>query len=295
MLSICIPVYNFDVRELTNQLCGQASLMNADVEILIYDDDSAPLYKQLNEQIANCKNVKYKALAQNIGRSAIRNLLADEAAGTHILFVDADSLPEDENFLKRYLESADHPVVCGGTMYEKTPPDNLSAMLRWVYGRKREQLTASVRSKKIFSITSNNFMIQREVVVRYPFRESIREYGHEDTVLGFDLVSAGIAIRHIDNFVIHIGLESSAQYLEKTRTSIKNLLHISHVVVTSPDFSGGYGLLKMKNKLEKLKLSRIAGWLFKKNVRRLEQNLTGANPKLWIFDLYRIGFMCSLE
>lgn len=295
MLSICIPVYHIDVRELVGQLSAQAALVSAEVEILVYDDGSALSYKKLNEEIGIFGNVKYKSFAQNIGRSAIRNRLAGDASGTHVLFIDADSLPADANFLKRYLDAANYKVVCGGTMYLETPPSDPAAMLRWIYGRKREQLTALQRRKKPFAITSNNFMIERETFMRHPFRESIREYGHEDTVLGFDLVSAGIEIKHIDNYVIHTGLENSADYLEKTRTSIKNLLYISRQVVKNSSFSERYGLLKIKNIIEKLKLTGMVKWLFRKTESRLEQKLTGTKPKLWMFDLYRIGFICSEE
>ena len=45
MLSICIPVYNFDVTELVKALNSQAEELHVSYEILVIDDASQNLYK----------------------------------------------------------------------------------------------------------------------------------------------------------------------------------------------------------------------------------------------------------
>ena len=40
MLSICVPVYNYDARPLVAELLRQAESLAAGVEVLVYDDGS---------------------------------------------------------------------------------------------------------------------------------------------------------------------------------------------------------------------------------------------------------------
>lgn len=295
MLSICVPVYNFDVRQLAGQLSGQARKAGIPFEILIFDDFSEAGYKNLNLETSSIKSARYIELPENIGRAAIRNRLAKSAKYPYLIFLDADSLIPDDSFIKRYLNNIyNAKIICGGTIYHKEPPEK-EKTLRWVYGCHREELMPEQRQNKGFSITANNFMVSRDVMLQYPFRESIREYGHEDTVFGYDLYKAGINILHIENPVIHSGLESSTDYLAKTRVAIKNLLTVSQNLVTNREFLNHSGLLRLREKVKSAGLLKVTGWLFQKTESLLEKHLTGPAPRLWVFDLYKAGYICSLE
>lgn len=295
MLSICLPVYNFDVRQLAGQLSEQGKKTGIPVEILIFDDNSETGIKNGNRETTSIKYVKYKELPQNIGRAAIRNRLAETARYPYLLFLDADSLIPDNIFIKRYLNNIyNAKIICGGTIYHKWPPEKVK-LLRWMYGCQREELTPEQRQKKGFSITTNNFLVSRDVMLQFPFRESIREYGHEDTVFGYDLCKAGINIMHIENPVIHSGLESSPYYLEKTRKAIQNLLSVSQNLVPDREFVSHSGLLLLREKVKRTGLLKATGWLFQKSERLLEKHLTGTAPRLWVFDLYKAGYICSLK
>jgi len=79
-LSILIPVYNYDVRDLVHKLHDQLIELDTPVEILCYDDASTDeSYKVTNREINKLSVVIYKELPANIGRAAIRNKLANEA------------------------------------------------------------------------------------------------------------------------------------------------------------------------------------------------------------------------
>jgi glycosyltransferase involved in cell wall biosynthesis len=294
MLSICVPVYNFDVRQLAGQLSEQAKKAGIPVEILVFDDNSEADIKKINREISSTPSLKYLELPENIGRAVIRNRLAKTAKYPYLLYLDADSLVPDDNFIKSYLNNIyNAKIICGGTIYHKEPPEN-EKLLRWVYGFQREELTPEQRQKKGFSITTNNFLVSRDVMLQFPFRESIREYGHEDTVFGYDLFKAGINIMHIENPVIHSGLESSPDYLEKTRKAIQNLLSVSQNLVPDRDFMNHSGLLRLRKKVKRTGLLKLTGWLFRKTQHQFEKHLTGPSPKLWVFDLYKAGFLCSI-
>lgn len=295
MLSVCVPVYNCDVRKLAKQLSDQVKALSIPAEILFYDDGSENRFREINREIGSYKSVKYFELPANMGRAAIRNRLAQSARFTYLVYLDADSELPGNDFLKRYAENVyNAKVICGGTIYDSEPPEP-EKMLRWVYGRKREQLSPAERQKKGFSITANNFLVSRDIILKYPFRETISGYGHEDTVLGYDLHKAGIQILHIDNPVVHKGLETSEEYLSKTGDALKNLLLIDENFINDPEFGDHSFLLKIRKLCKTLKLRRIVAWLFRKNTRVIEKNLTGPKPRLWVFDLYKIGFFCTFK
>lgn len=295
MISVCIPVFNTDVRKLACQLAEEAEEVPFPVEILIFDDGSAEGCKQVNREIAGMAGIRYHEMPVNTGRSAIRNNLGNEAAYPWILFLDGDSEIPGMGFLNRYAGLTENAaVICGGTIYRDTSPGDKTKRLRWVYGRKREQLSARQRSAgNKFAITSNNFMIRHDVFNQYRFREIIREYGHEDTLLGYDLHIAGIPVVHADNPVIHTGLETSAEFILKTENALENLLSLSENIIKDKKFNRGLKLLKWRNRLKRSGGLSLAALLFRSAKHLLVKNLTGEKPCLFLFDLYRLGSLCN--
>lgn len=67
-LSICIPVYNFDVNGLVNDLNDQIVSHNLDAEIILIDDASDAEFVQKNKPLENIVN-HFIFLDNNIGRS----------------------------------------------------------------------------------------------------------------------------------------------------------------------------------------------------------------------------------
>ncbi len=297
MISVCVPVYNTDVRPLALQLSNMAGKAPFPVEILLFDDFSLPSWHETNREALTFPGVTYQRMEKNRGRAAIRNILGKTARLPWLLFLDADSMIPEDDFLKRYAAAAEKGgVICGGTLYHEVPPADNNLLLRWTYGRKREQRPAAEREKEnTFAITANNFMIERDVFLKHPFRETIRGYGHEDTVLGYDLHQAGITIRHTDNSVFHTGLEPSAHYLEKTKAALGNLSFISRELIQNPHFQDASGLLRMVKRLNKYGLQGIASTLFRWCEPLLRRNLTGSRPSLLLFDLFRTGYLCTLQ
>jgi len=50
-----------------------------------------------------------------------------------------------------------------------------------------------------------NVLFEKSVFSKIRFNEELKQYGHEDTLLGFQLKKAGIDILHIDNGLMHEG------------------------------------------------------------------------------------------
>jgi glycosyltransferase involved in cell wall biosynthesis len=298
MLSINIPVYNYEVGELVSQLAEQADDMQIVYEIRVYDDGSQEKVKLKNCKIAGLPGVIYIELEQNLGRSGIRNKMGMESKFKYLLFIDADSMPVSEDYLENFIEFAEpNRVLCGGTAYKSEKPDEQGKYLRWFYGTNREAISAKTRnSKKGFIITSNNFLIEKSVFEKVHFREDLKAYGHEDTLLGYDLFRSGIEIFHIDNPVEHTGLEDSYIFLDKTKTALKSLYQITHQILPGDnDFVQQVHFLNRYSAITKILPPVFLRLFYKLFHRFIESNLTGDKPSLFWFDVYKLGFYSTLK
>ncbi len=229
-LSILIPIYNRDVKSLVSSLISQCEAAKLQVEVLCYDDHSDDQFKNINAPILNHKEVVYQLLPYNHGRSKIRNKLACDAKYDILLFLDCDSLINNDFYIKKYIDTikanfyeSHFVVIYGGTTYQETLP-NPNHLLHWHYGRKVEAQKSTVRSKDPYqSFKTNNFIVYKKVFDEVQFDESIITYGYEDSMFAKALELHKFGIFHCDNEVIHDGIESNKDYIKKIGVSIENL------------------------------------------------------------------------
>lgn len=297
MLSVNIPVYNIEVGGLVQELVSQSARLKYPVEIRVYDDGSNENVKLKNREISNLPGVVYTELEKNLGRSAIRNKMGLESGFEYLLFIDADSALVKPDYLSSFLENADQKtVLCGGTTYKKEPPKEKSQYLRWFYGTYREAISAAQRNnKKGFIITSNNFLIPKKVFEKIHFREDLKMYGHEDTLLGYDLHRQGIQIRHIENPVEHTGLEDGPVFLGKTCVALKSLHLITNQLLPGDtEFARQVNFLNRYQSIRKIIPVFLLRWFFSLFHKLLEKHLTGRKPKLFWFDVYKLGYYSTL-
>ncbi len=297
MLSICIPVYNFDVRKLVHDLHLQAGKNLPGFEILLVDDHSGETFRKINFELQELKNVNYTELEENIGRSKIRNLLAQKAKFENILFLDCDVEIIGDDFIKTYYQQIQQgeKVVCGGHLYQENPPEPQN-YLHWFYGIKREVKTAAERQKTPNdSFMTANFLISKDVFEKIRFDERISGYGHEDTLLGCELDKLGISAKHIENPVLHAGLDSGVQFLEKTRESLRNLLRLYQNSDFDKSICNRIKALKAYHTTGKLAMHGIIATLFRTFQRKMENNLLGSRPRLFILDFYKLGYLCEVK
>jgi glycosyltransferase involved in cell wall biosynthesis len=292
MLSLLLPVYNFDIREFVASLYKQALESGVDFEILCFDDHSITSFQELNREVKRFEKVTYKELPENIGRSKIRNLLASKARFDALLLLDCDSKIIDSNFIKNYISHFTAAcIVCGGTTYEKEKPLHEASYLRWYYGMKRERVALDRRIKNPYkSFVSNNVLIPKSIFNTIGFNEKIIGYGHEDTLFGNALKEKNIQIKHIENPVIHLGLDAAKVFINKTEEGLKNLKFIMEQQIPLQNVQ----ILKYYSLLKKARLAWLARVLFKTFKNQLYNNLTSQHPRLILFDLYKLGYLFSL-
>ena len=296
MLSILIPNYNQKVVKLVKQLLEQVKENGCFAEIIVGDDASDEEIYKFNMVIEGWDRVKMIKQNIQLGRAGIRNMLADEAKYDKLLFIDSDAIIINSDFLRNYLElNKDSLLINGGVSYADTSPDNSRLLLRWKYGKKKEERSASFRNKNPYaSFSTFNFFIEKKLFQSIRFNENLTDYGHEDTLLGFELKKRNIPVLHIDNSLMHIGLEENDVFLQKTRTGLESL-HILYTELNfNPSFQKEVTLLRSFNLIKKFGLVRITKLKFQLFRKFLENNLTGKSPSVFIFQLYKLGYYCTI-
>ena len=289
-ISILIPVFNWDCSLLLTDLHRQGCRLGVPFEILVADDCSTARFRNV-ETAAGLEHCRYIGLEENVGRAAIRNMLAMESQYDELLFLDCDGRVRSECFLADYMAAADlAQVVCGGVIH----PDSMPAPgveLRYRYERKAdEKRSAAYRSLNPYArFTPFSFMISRELFLEIKFDESFREYGYEDVLFGLELERRQATVLHIDNPMEHLGLESNEVYLKKTGQAVRNASDHMDTI------GSGSELLKHFSRLEKcgmLWVPRLVWRLFHEPMKR---NLLGNKPSLKVFSLYKLCYLCSIR
>jgi glycosyltransferase involved in cell wall biosynthesis len=291
MLSVLIPVKNWNPLGLVESLAAQLVQSGQSYEILISDDSEAEATSGWVGTATGLRGASYFGREKSLGRSANRNFLASKAQYPYLLFIDGDAGMASDAFIHNYLQRLDpNTVLCGGTLYENHPPDDPDQLLRWTFGRKREQSPASERQKHPYrSFSTFNFLVPSAVFKSIRFEESITGYGHEDTLFGIRLQEEGISIIHLDNGLLHLGLEPALSYLDKTREAAAILFHLYESGILPPGYASDIRLLGMWRKLKSLQLTPLAALLFRYGGKSIQKQLLGANPSLFLLDLYKLG------
>lgn len=291
MISVCIPTYNFDASVLIGEIEKQANNIPYEVEVIVIDDCSKTEFRSIN--FSACKKARFIPLPQNVGRAKIRNLFLQYANHNHLLFIDCDSELVSENFLLNYIEAIEpaYPLICGGTVYKTIPPER-SFILRWKYGVKKESISLQKRlDSPSNSFMSNNFLVSKALLNKIRFDERLREYGHEDTLFGYQVKMNGINVKHINNPVIHNDLEENSIFLRKTEIGIKNLLLVFDLVEHQPEFIRFVTLLDFYTKMKAKHISNIIYFIFKIFQPALKFVFTKGYLTVWLFDFYKLGIL----
>ena len=293
MLSILIPTYNYNVLELVSEVHKQAIANNIPFEILVFDDASTLHFKE-NDLINNFSNSTYKILPKNIGRSAIRNLLSNEASFENLLFLDADVMVFDDFFLEKYIKfikKEQFDIVYGGIKYQTNKPNN-NQLLRWTYGNEREALNADIRNKSPYvSFLTLNFLAKKSLFKEINFNENIPNLRYEDLLFSFHLMQNQSKIIHINNQVIHNGIETSEVFLLKTNDSLKGLQFLLNENLLPYNYAR---ISRIYKTLKQWHLLILLKYIHKLFYKFFKKNLLGSKPSLFVYDIYRLGYLSTL-
>lgn len=295
MISICIPIYNNDITKLITDLHFQCEALDCKYEILLIDDASQLDYQIINRDLSKLSNVYYEELSLNISRSAIRNLFPLKASYPYLIYIDNDAEVCTTDYITRYIRLRTAGIICyGGTEYLNYPSHPY--YLRWKFGVEREAIPIDKRQQdpdRYFS--TFNFMIDKRILLLHPFNEDIHEYGYEDVVFHAEVIKEGYHITQTDNPLVHKGLMSNDDFLKRTNIAIENLNSLEKNKELQIDLSNTVKLLHTQKKIEKYKLTYITSILFRLMKKYFIKNLLGKKPSLFIFDLYKLGYLCTVN
>ena len=294
-LSVLIPNYNYICYPLVATLQKQLLTAGIEYEIIVADDGSTDTATtQANQAINALPNCYYRLNPTNIGRAAIRNILIDQSKGDWLLFLDSDAEIISDQYIGRYIDAIrqyeDYDIIAGGLRHPDRCPSP-QVTLRYKYEKqadlKRDSKTREERPFEQFAVF--NTLSRRQVFDLCRFDEHFRQYGYEDTVLGYEMERKGLRIKHINNQVLHIGLEDNATFLRKTETAIQTLRTLN------------------RSMQERSKLIQTALWLQKRHLLglfkvsfrllapALRWQLLSHNPSLRLFALYKLGTYVSIS
>jgi glycosyltransferase involved in cell wall biosynthesis len=298
MISLLIPVYDYDIVALVHSMKSALSKVPEFCEIIIGDDGSSPEYKEKYRSLEG-DGVRVITSEKNIGRAAIRNKLALEAKGDYLLYIDADTmlLGTAEAYMLKWLPMMKYyKVLSGGALYHDSPPGDPDKLLRWKYGKFKEQRKAAEKNKHPHANFSTfNVLIDKGVFSKIRFNEELKQYGHEDTLLGYQLKKAGVEILHINNGLLHEGLESNRDFLNKTKLGIENLSKLYDIVTDKRTFSQTVLTLRIYERLKYLRLSRILAAIYIRYRDRMEIRLDSSKISLLLFGFYKMCLFCTFR
>ena len=291
MLSILIPTYNYDCYDLVLELHRQAAELNIEFEIIVADDCSKNELPrlQLINQLSNCQLIKPQ---HNLGRAKIRNFLADKSQYNHLLFLDSDSFPAHNNFLKNYIDFIPQNLtILGGRIYNESQDEHHTLLTK--YGITKERNNNPIHISKA-PFTSPNFLIPKTIFNKIRFNENIKGYGHEDTIFGIELSRLNIPYYRFDNSIIHLQIEDNQTFIRKTNESIQNLYNIyktqqyTEIQTLSP-------VLNLYTKIKKFHLTTIFAKIYQNYSNSLLKYCDNKNPNLKLFSLYKLCYLCHIS
>lgn len=293
MISFIIPTYNFICTALVNELQRQAEKFKEsqkgvfDYEIIVADDGSTDESTQkANRSINNLQGCHYEELKQNIGRASIRNQFINQARFDNIVLIDADAAICTQDFVARYWFARNEADVICGSLRNIPPPCPCRCELRYQYEKKAERKRKKQPFKRdpYLNLSTFNVMVTRSRLGSLRFDERCKEYGYEDALFGLMLKGKGCSIKHIDNPLIHTGIDTNVSFLEKIETSMRTLHKLKGIMQTYA------GTTRMYNFLKRYYLDKVFCILFKMVRPAILYNLKSRHPLLLFLHIYKLGY-----
>jgi glycosyltransferase involved in cell wall biosynthesis len=251
-LSVLIPFYKESPLALLQAL---ATREPHEIEIILFDDGSQnpEITTKISAFIqASPLACELITLDKNEGRARGRNRLTTAARGLYYLFLDADMLPDNSNFLDTWLTAARaRPAVVFGGFSLKQCPDDRAFAVHKLMATHSDCLDAATRAltpeKYVFT---SNLMVRRDVFETEGFDPDFTGWGWEDTEWGMR-VAARYSVEHIDNTATHMGLDRAETLVRKYEQSVGNF---ARVIAKHPAVVSQYPSFKAARVLKRLPL-----------------------------------------
>lgn len=291
MISILIPCYNFNAYPLVLSLEKQALLLDVSFEIICSDDGSFSLKNEENQKINLLTNSKFIELKKNIGRVQNRIFLAEKAQYEWIIFLDVDSEPKKNDYLKKYISNiGKSDFVFGGNEFRYNLSEKFS--LKNKFAKYREAKSTNVRKRKPYKyIISANFMAKKSSFLYCYSKIKHKSYGN-DYIISSILQKNKILISHIDNFTVISVNDDNEQFILKSKDALRNLYRNY--------FDGNLrkssiSILNAFSILENFRMRKVFLAITNPLEKFIFRKINSKNPNLILFDIFRLRYLCSIK
>jgi hypothetical protein len=266
-------------------------MLKIDFEIICIDDGSFSSKNDVNQKINLLTNSKFIESKKNIGRINNRLLLAEKSQYEWLIFLDVDTLPNEDNFLINYIDQLNKGMmIIGGCIYKE--PENENFSLRYKFGKLREEINSNIRNKNPYKyISSCNFMCHRNVLIDVLSSIKTISYGN-DYIFGSLIKKMGIDVNHIDNPVLMDNIDENQIFIKKTHHALDNLISSYNKKIIKKH---SISILKAYMILDNLLLKNVFVKITDLYKNLLKRNLYRKDPNLFLFDLYRLNYLCKIK
>tara|TARA_R100001369_G_scaffold2745_5_gene8909 strand:+ start:29552 stop:30445 length:894 start_codon:yes stop_codon:yes gene_type:complete len=291
VISILIPTYNYNITALLKALKVELDVSKLIYEILCYEDGSSKYVEENSAIASSIKHAEHIISKENKGRITTRQSLANMARYDWLLFLDADVIPKNSSFLQAYSKylNSNYDTIYGGYFYNLSPPEKQFS-LRWHYGKNHEQVEAKKRNKNPYKIIiSGNFLIKKQIFLEINSQIENDGYGY-DNYLGALMKLNNINVFHINNNVIHNGLDTNTVFLNKVERAVDTVVQLNE---NYRDLTTENTLLEVYKKTKSMGLSIPIAWVFNLSKSAIKRQLLGAKPNLKLLQFYKLGYLCT--
>lgn len=214
--SVIIPTW----RDSERAIALVAALRDAwrcdsDVDLVVVDDGSADgSDERLQSALDGVAGVRVLALPANVGRSSARNAGAEAANGEWLLFLDADCLPADPDWINAHRRCHVPGVVASTGPVLGTGRGFWSEYQARASARRARQHAAGMA----YSGAGSNLAVRRsDFIACGGFDPAYRNYGFEDRDLLLRLLKRGNVAWAQEAVVRHMDTLSLASVCHKMR------------------------------------------------------------------------------
>lgn len=197
-VSVIIPTK--DSKETLDKVLESLLLQTWDnYEVVIIDDGSTDNTGELFQgKYFGISNVRYFGFKSNRGRARARNTGIKLSKGGLIIFLDADCVPANKDFIYQHILAHNQMKKCA--VIGNTIVDPIVRKRNGVARYRESRYNVNFRKgidinhvpPKFFS-TSNVSVLREDLLLTNLFNDSLTGYGFEDRDLGFQLSEKGIS------------------------------------------------------------------------------------------------------
>ena len=291
MLSILIPTYDYTCYQLVHDLHEQAERLGVPYEIIVAEDGSRSQVNIIaNHKITDLSHCRHHVRKHNLGLAATRNELAEMAQYDWLLLIDSDAKVEKPDFLHTYLNHTGKAEVVVGGLYHQPINYDPNKSLRFKYEKEadKHRLSAERSLHPYQHLSCFNIMLHKPLFMQILFDKDCKEYGYEDALFGVELKKRGIPILHIDNPLMHKGLDTNEYFLQKSETALRTLKKLNGKMESHSHVG------KALQRLQKNHVAWAMRLFFKAFKPLMRHNLLSKNPSLFWFSVYKLGYYSTL-